>query len=60
MEQDEVMKERLLNKELRRQAKEFDEDDVTPTVADATPVMKPNQPQEAEKEKVEKGDGQED
>ena len=51
MEQDEVMKERLLNKELRRQATEFDEEEATPTAADATPVTRSNQVQEPEKEK---------
>ena len=34
MEQDDVKKVRLLNKELRRQAKEFDEEKATPTAVD--------------------------
>ena len=60
MEQDEVMKERLLNKELRRQAKEFDEEEATPTVADATLATTSKQTQESEGEKVEEDDVQED
>ena len=60
MEQDEVMKERLLNKELRRQAKEFDEEEATPTAADATPVTTSKQTQESEEAKVEEDAVQED
>ena len=58
--QDEVKKEKLLNKELRRQAKAFDEEEATPTAADETPVMKPNPTQEADEESVEEDDRQED
>ena len=48
MEQDEVMKDRLLNKELRRQAKHLDEEEATPTAAEATPVTEPNSPRKSE------------
>ena len=52
MEQDEVMKETLLNKELRRQAKELAEEEATPTAAEATPVTTSEHTQESEEEKV--------
>ena len=59
IEQEEVMKERLLNKELLRQAKELSEEEATPTVAEATPVSKPNEPRKSEEEDVEE-DGRQD